>query len=434
MESINKKMMQSVWKSSDITWAESPSIGNSGGILALWDSSVFITNHNVVEQNWIAISGIFPKLNFKCSLITVYNPCSVAARSIVWRQIIEFQNSNPIPCLVVGDFNEVLRTSERGSSFISQSGSDDFKNFVQALQLLEISSSSNSFTWYRGNSKSLLDRLFISPEWLTVFPSLKVSILQRGLSDHCPLLAHSQATDWGPKPFRFQNCWLTDPACLKVVRETWQNSLQNSAVGKFREVKNKLKEWNLNDFGNIEANIIRLENLIARLDELNNERDLENDELCERRNAQAELWMWMKRKELYWAQNSRITWLKEGDRNTKFFHATATNKKRKNTISSIKVDGQDVSDPSQIKNEARKFFKNIFKEEYSIRPTIENLQFNRLSSSQADSLIAPFTTDEIDSAVASCSSDKAPGPDGFNFKFIKKCMGDCQEGHLRNSE
>lgn len=34
-------------------------------------------------------------------------------------------------------------------------------------------------------------------------------------------------------------------------------------------------------------------------------------------------------------------------------------------------------------------------------------------------LIAPFTNLEIDEAVSSCASDKAPGPDGFNFRFIK---------------
>ena len=33
----------------------------------------------------------------------------------------------------------------------------------------------------------------------------------------------------------------------------------------------------------------------------------------------------------------------------------------------------------------------------------------------------PFTTEEIDSVVASLPSDKSPSPDGFNTDFIKKC-------------
>jgi retron-type reverse transcriptase len=38
-----------------------------------------------------------------------------------------------------------------------------------------------------------------------------------------------------------------------------------------------------------------------------------------------------------------------------------------------------------------------------------------------DSLASPFQTDEIDSIVKRMPTDKAPGPDGFNGLFLKKC-------------
>jgi len=41
---------------------------------------------------------------------------------------------------------------------------------------------------------------------------------------------------------------------------------------------------------------------------------------------------------IMWAQRTRIKWLKEGDRNTKFFHHTA-NRRSKNYISLLEVDG-----------------------------------------------------------------------------------------------
>jgi len=37
------------------------------------------------------------------------------------------------------------------------------------------------------------------------------------------------------------------------------------------------------------------------------------------------------------------------------------------------------------------------------------------------SLIQPFSTEEIDRIVKDMPSDKAPGPDGFNGLFLKKC-------------
>ena len=291
--------------------------------------------------------------------------------------------------------------------------------FVQDSHFLEISSSSGGFTWFRGNSRSILDRIFVHPEWLSKIPSLKVDLLQRGLSDHCPLLMHTRDQKCGPKPFRFQNCWLTDPECMKIVKKVWLESTPMNTREKLKEVKKRLKDWNQNEFGNIDSKIKMLENEIQKLDEINNTRDLEDYEIDNRKKAQAELWVWIKRKEMYWAQNSRITWLKEGDRNTKFFHAIASNKRRKNSISSIEIEGQAVEDPYLIKKEATVFFKGIFKEEHNNRPTFENLNFTQVTQEQASQLILPFSCEEIDSAVASCDSDKAPGPDGFNFKFIK---------------
>ena len=38
-------------------------------------------------------------------------------------------------------------------------------------------------------------------------------------------------------------------------------------------------------------------------------------------------------------------------------------------------------------------------------------------------MIAPFSDHEIKEAVWSCGGDKCPGPDGFNFNFIKEFWG-----------
>lgn len=419
MSDINTKTIKTCWKSDEIDWAQSASIGNSGGLLSIWNKAKFTINTSTIRQHWIAISGVFSHLQFEGTLINIYNPCDTSQRAAVWREIVDFHQDNPLPCLLIRDFNEVLCPSERGSLIFSQTGANDFKNFMQELHLLEIPSTSRCFTWFRGNSKSILDSLLVNPEWIAAFPSLKVTLLPRGLLDHCPLLVHSNSHNWGPEIVSVSYCWLTDPNCLKIVKQAWLESENLPTINKLREVKGKLKEWNHNEFGNIDTNIKLLEDEIQNLDNMNNIRPLTTLELEERKNAQSNLWMWIKRKELYWAQNSRLTWLKDGDRNTKFFHAIASNKRRKNSINSIEIDGQVIDDPSSIKKEAAAFFKEIFTENSHNRPTFEGLNFSHLSKDQAANLILPFSHEEIDEVVASCSSDKAPGPDGFNFKFIK---------------
>lgn len=232
---------------------------------------------------------------------------------------------------------------------------------MQELQLLEILPLSRSFTWFRSKSKSVLDRLIVSSEWISHFPSMKVSILKGGLSDHCPLFVHSHAMDWGPKPFKFQNYCLSDPKCLNIIRDSWMKKSKGTMTEKLRITKQNLKEWNHSEFGSIDANIKRLEEVISNLDNPSTQRNLDEDEVERRKIAQTNLWMWMKRKEVYWAQQSRITWLKEGDRNTKFFHAIALIKRRKNSITNIDINGTNISGPSQIKHEAINFFKKYFK-------------------------------------------------------------------------
>ena len=42
-----------------------------------------------------------------------------------------------------------------------------------------------------------------------------------------------------------------------------------------------------------------------------------------------------KQEEIFWKQNSRVQWLKEGERNTRFFHRSTMANKAHNRISSI---------------------------------------------------------------------------------------------------
>lgn len=58
-----------------------------------------------------------------------------------------------------------------------------------------------------------------------------------------------------------------------------------------------------------------------------------------------------------------------------------------------------------------------------------SIHFKELSVLQVKDLIQNVTVSEVSDAFWSCGSDKAPGPDGFNFAFYKALMVFIGERH-----
>lgn len=126
-------------------------------------------------------------------------------------------------------------------------------------------------------------------------------------------------------------------------------------------LKSKIKEWVESEGGPI---IERKEAALKELEgwhNLEEERDLEEEELVEKSICKSTLWNCLRMEEVEWRQHSRMLWLQEGDKNSKFFHRCANVHKAANTIRSIVVDGRRVVDKSGIRKAIRDHFVVIFR-------------------------------------------------------------------------
>lgn len=125
--------------------------------------------------------------------------------------------------------------------------------------------------------------------------------------------------------------------------------------------------------------------------------------------------------EILWKTRARQHWLKEGDGNTKFFHATANGRRRANTITMVEDGGNIIHREEDKRNYFYSYFKGLFAPTDNDRTSIgdwSELFSDGPSLNHAD-LTLPFSMEEIKKATFQLGGDKAPGPDGFNLRFFQ---------------
>jgi hypothetical protein len=145
--------------------------------------------------------------------------------------------------------------------------------------------------------------------------------------DHWPILLTMDISGTlGKKPFCFDKLWLTHQDFQANIGHWWQEATISKGTPmykfqqKLKNLKQRLKTWNKSTFGNIFQDQEILNQQIQALqqkirhqgitDSLKEQETTLNKQLAERRAHE----------EILWRQKSCIQWLKEGERNSKFFH------------------------------------------------------------------------------------------------------------------
>ncbi|XP_057793273.1 uncharacterized protein LOC131009888 [Salvia miltiorrhiza] len=151
---------------------------------------------------------------------------------------------------------------------------------------------------------------------------------------------------------------------------------------------------------------------------------LEEDEIIKRNEATTKMIIQMKNRDSLLIQKSRSRWLKDGDVNSGFFHKVINGRRLKNEISGLSVKDSWIEKPKEVKREVKAHFEAQFRERSRVRPLLpEDFVHKKIPDNTREWLDIPFTEDEIKTAVWNCEGGKSPGPDGFNFNFMKKCWG-----------
>jgi hypothetical protein len=188
---------------------------------------------------------------------------------------------------------------------------------------------------------------------------------------------------------------------------------------KLQHTLNALHSWGRKTFGIIPQKIRVAQQDLQSL-QLKMQEDQNRHNMTQQIHAkELELDELLEKEEMWWSQRSRALWLTHGDKNTRFFHQKASQRRRKNKIEIIK-DTMNV--PHTDHDEIEQILTNHFQLLYSTQPTnniSETVQVvkNKINQDMYDYLNEAYTADEVLSAIKNMKSLAAPGPDGLPARF-----------------
>ena len=120
-----------------------------------------------------------------------------------------------------------------------------------------------------------------------------------------------------------------------------------------------MKKWNREVFGDTRLKKFNLLGSINNLDAKEESVGLSNEESDKRRREREELGRVLQLEEMSWRQKSRALWLREGDRNTRFFHRTVNFRRKFNFMASVVVDGIRCETIDNLKMSIHGFFQGV---------------------------------------------------------------------------
>ena len=403
--------------------------GKGGGLALFWKREF---NLEIKSYSKFHIDAIVTEegSGFSWRLTSFYSHPETHRRRESWRFLNTLNNQFRLPWLYFGDFNEILSQEEKsGGALRPQYQIEAFRDIVSKCEFIDLDFSGFNFTWCNqreGYDRVYLrlDRAFATQDWLEHFPRVRVQHLEDTTSDHCPiLLTDSNSTHGrGKRRFFFEAIWAKWPDCKELVDAVSRANVNlhdpSSFSSGLKICASSLSKWGMSVFGQIPRKLKEMQDSLSVL----TKEDTAGQNGAEINRIRKEINILLDDEELWWQQRSRVQWLGEGDRNTKYFHHRASERRRKNTITGL-WNQKDVwceSRESIIKT-AVDYFEDIYA---SSHPThveeVTDLILTKVTAEMNTALTQEFTGKDVKAALGQMYPTKAPGSDSMSALFYQK--------------
>ncbi|XP_055806946.1 uncharacterized protein LOC129875705 [Solanum dulcamara] len=186
----------------------------------------------------------------------------------------------------------------------------------------------------------------VNDKWLDVMPVTPITHLASTGSDHCPLLLECVNRQVKTiKYFKFLQCWVDNDAFLDTVKTCWERPIEGSPIRRFHQklkrVSNTLSNWSRQQYGDIFTTMKDFEEKVRNVeDSIINDNSESNRTNLSLINTQYS--RYLKVEQSIFKQKTQLQWFKDGDANSKYFHAIIRGRRRRLYIHSISDEKENI--------------------------------------------------------------------------------------------
>ncbi|WJX68825.1 hypothetical protein P8452_53158 [Trifolium repens] len=289
------------------------------------------------------------------------------------------------------------------------------------------------YTWSNkhvdGIIYSRIDRVLGNVDWFQLNLDSTLTIMDPGISDHALLClsehVHMQ-TPLMKSHFKFLNCVTHMPNFSDSVAQSWNVPLNGKPMfvlwQKLLRLQPVLRKLSKHITGiNITLTKARDDltqaHILLLLDRMN------PHHITQVKRYTEEVIKWSDMEEQMLRQKSKIDWLRLGDGNNRYFHASVKAKQRQCVLRAIyREDGTVITTHQDIEQEVLNLYGNLMGTADTHLMGIDIVAMRvgpQVTSEQRDLLLAPIQESEIILALKSIGDLKAPGLDGYGAYFFK---------------
>ncbi|XP_058752429.1 uncharacterized protein LOC131625599 [Vicia villosa] len=321
-----RKILGSKW-----CYIDNYSDHNNGRIWILRDEHK-VDVRKIKSTHQMVHCDVYKNGDFLNCLTAVYADNKLEERKKLWKHIENIGDDLQGPWSIMGDFNNVLCSTDKiGGRLVKEYEYSYLIKMMEKNGLYEMESKGDKYTWFNnhvdGAIYSRIDRVIANVEWLQQNNHLSLYVMGPNISDHSLLCLKGEGRVVKKRNFKFLNMVTELEGYNSEVEKNWRNK------------------------GTLWTKLSRLQHVMRKFS-----RPLIDEQIAR--------------------QRSKIAWIRLGDGNNSFFHASLRSKQKLNMISRLHKDDGTVAESQQdIEEEVLRFYGSLMG---NANTSIEGVDINHL--------------------------------------------------------